>query len=103
MARQAGNARNLKDSWLARRYFVGLNSHIEHHLFHRISFTKLHRARAATRRACQAQGIPYHEVGFFAALVEIQQLNRRMAAAAGQTQARRLYLPLRIAQQKDRA
>jgi len=58
MARQAGNARNLKDSWLARRYFVGLNSHIEHHLFHRISFTKLHRARAATAGPARRKASP---------------------------------------------
>jgi fatty acid desaturase len=100
MARQAGNARNLKDSWLARRYFVGLNSHIEHHLFHRISFTKLHRARAATRRACEAQGIPYHEVGFFEALTEIRQLNRRMAKLAGRADSY-TSLPLRTADQRE--
>jgi fatty acid desaturase len=99
LARQAGNARNLKDSWLARRFFVGLNSHIEHHLFHRISFTRLHEARAATRRACEAEGVPYHETGFWAALREIQDLNRRMAglAASAETVA---YL-LKVANQED--
>ncbi len=80
MARQAGNARNLKDSWLMRRLFIGLNSHIEHHLFPRISFTRLHEARSATRRHCATAGILYHEVGMLTALRELQGHNLRMAA-----------------------
>jgi fatty acid desaturase len=82
MARQAGNARNLKDGWLMRRFCVGLNSHIEHHLFPRISFTRLHRARTVTRRHCEAAGIVYHEVGIAAAVAELHRHNLRMAAAA---------------------
>lgn len=85
LARQAGNARNLKDSWLMRRFFIGLNSHIEHHLFPRISFTHLYRARAATRRCCEAAGVSYHEVSIAAAVVELHRHNLRMAAAAGAT------------------
>jgi fatty acid desaturase len=80
MARQAGNARNLKHGWLMRRFFIGLNSHIEHHLFPRISCTRLHRARAATRRHCLAVGIPYHEVSIAAAIGELHRHHRRMAA-----------------------
>lgn len=83
MACQAGNARNLKDGWLMRRFFVGLNSHIEHHLFPRISFTRLHRARALTRRHCEAAGVAYHEVGIAAAVAELHRHNRHMAALAG--------------------
>lgn len=99
LARQATNARNLGDSWLARRFFVGLNSHIEHHLFHRISFTRLHAARAATRRTCEAEGVPYHETGFWEALREIQDLNRHMAALAASAETS-AYL-LKIANQED--
>jgi|SRR6185312_3466532 len=82
MARQAGNARNLKDGWLMRRFFVGLNSHIEHHLFPRIPFTRLHRARASTRRYCEELGIVYHEVGMAAAIAELHRHNLCMAATA---------------------
>ena len=82
MAYQAGNARNLKDGWLMRRFFVGLNSHIEHHLFPRISFTRLHRARAITRRYCEALGIVYHEVGIAAAIAELHRHNSHMATVA---------------------
>lgn len=89
MARQAGNTRNLKDSWLMRRFFVGLNSHIEHHLFPRISFTRLHRARAATRRCCEALGIVYHEVGIAAAVAELHRHNLHMASAAKASLANR--------------
>jgi fatty acid desaturase len=85
MACQAGNTRNLKDNWLMRRFFVGLNSHIEHHLFPRISFTCLHRARAPTRRYCEALGIDYHEVSIVAAVAELHRHNSRMAAAARAT------------------
>jgi fatty acid desaturase len=84
MARQAGNARNLKDGWLMDRFFMGLNSHIEHHLFPRISCTRLHRARAATRRYCASSGIVYHEVAIGIAIVELHRHNLRMAAAARQ-------------------
>jgi fatty acid desaturase len=78
---QAGNARNLHDGWLRRRLFIGLNSHIEHHLFPRIPFTRLHRARPVVRRHCQALGIVYHEVGILAAVSELHRHNLRMAAA----------------------
>jgi fatty acid desaturase len=101
MARQVGNARNLGDSWLMRRFFVGLNSHIEHHLFQGISFTRLHEARTATREACESAGIAYHETGFFAALGEIQQLHRRMAALPSPTRKDSDYLPLQAAGQEE--
>jgi fatty acid desaturase len=85
MARQAGNARNLGDGWLMGRFFIGLNSHIEHHLFQRISFTRLHQARAATRWYCKASGIVYHEVSIGTAIAELHRHNLRMAAVAKQS------------------
>jgi fatty acid desaturase len=85
LARQAANARNLPDSWLLRRFFIGLNSHIEHHLFPRISFTRLHQARAATRRCCDRLGLPYHEVGIMQAVKELHRHNRRMAELAARS------------------
>lgn len=92
MARQAGNARNLGDGWFARRFFVGLNSHIEHHLFPRIPYTRLHLARPVVRRHCEAAGIPYHEVGIPAAIAELHRHNRRMAEAATDVPAGELAL-----------
>ncbi len=82
MARQAGNARNLGDGWFMRHFFIGLNSHIEHHLFPRIPCTRLHLARPAVRRHCAALDIPYHEVGLAAAIGELHRHNRRMASVA---------------------
>ena len=100
MARQAGNARNLKDGWLMRHFFVGLNSHIEHHLFPRISFSRLHEARAATRRHCAAAGIVYHEVSIGRAIAELHRHNRRMAATArGRLPA--MLLPLQALPEGD--
>ncbi|HEY1773754.1 MAG TPA: fatty acid desaturase [Gammaproteobacteria bacterium] len=93
IACQAGNARNLKDGWLMRRFFIGLNSHIEHHLFPRIPFTRLHRARVPTRLCCEALGIVYHEVGIAAAIAELHRHNLQMAAAARASIGRR-HMPV---------
>jgi fatty acid desaturase len=80
LGRQAAAARNLPDNWLIRHFFLGLNSHIEHHLFTGVSFTRLHRARALTRRCCESLGVPYHHVGILEAFAEVQRFHRRMAA-----------------------
>ena len=103
MARQAGNARNLKDGWLMRRFFIGLNSHIEHHLFPRISCTRLHRARAATRRHCRALDIPYHETSIAAAIGELHRHNLRMAALAQEAYGSRSWISAAAPTQDDPA
>jgi fatty acid desaturase len=80
--RQAACARNLPDNWLYRNVFVGLNSHIEHHLFPTVSFTRLHRIRPMVQRACAQLGIPYHQVSLLGAFAEFHHHNRAMAAVA---------------------
>ncbi|WP_028445942.1 fatty acid desaturase family protein [Chitinimonas koreensis] len=80
--RQAACARNLPDTWLYRNVFVGLNSHIEHHLFPTASFTRLHRIRPMVQQACAQLGIPYHQVSLLGAFAEFHRHNRAMAASA---------------------
>jgi fatty acid desaturase len=87
MGRQAVAARNLPDSWLLRHFFLGLNSHIEHHLFSHMSFTRLHQAREITERYCRRLGIPYHSVSVRGAFFEVQHFHQRMARAASETEA----------------
>jgi fatty acid desaturase len=82
MHRQAGSARNLGHSWLLARICNGLNSHIEHHLFCNISYSRLHLARPLTKQTCIEAGVPYHEVGVAAAFREFYRHNRAMARAA---------------------
>lgn len=82
MHRQAGSARNLTHSWLLARICNGLNSHIEHHLFCSISYSRLHLARPFTKQACIEAGVPYHEVGVIEAFREFYRHNRTMADAA---------------------
>jgi fatty acid desaturase len=79
LGRQAAAARNLPDNWFLRHFFLGLNSHIEHHLFTSVSFTRLHRARAMARQCCESLGVPYHCVGVLEAFAEVQRFHRRMA------------------------
>lgn len=82
--RQILTTRNITDSWLLTRICNGLNSHIEHHLFGQISYTKLTQARAPTKRLCEAYNIPYHEVSLPRAFTEFYHYNRRMAHVARQ-------------------
>lgn len=82
LGRQAASARNLPDTWLMRNIFVGLNSHIEHHLFPCMSFTRLHQIRRQVRDACEANEIPYHQVSLAQAFAEFHLHNRAVANIA---------------------
>lgn len=63
LERQVISTRNIAPSPLADFLFGGLNYQIEHHLFPTIPRANLARARAIVRPFCDAQGIPYEEVG----------------------------------------
>lgn len=81
-SRQIVCARNIKYSWLLNVICNGLISHIEHHLFCNISYTKLHLARPYIRSLCLKFDIPYHEVSLITAFVEFAQHNKKMANIA---------------------
>jgi fatty acid desaturase len=80
--RQIVTARNLPANWLMGHFCIGLNTHIEHHLFGHLSANRLHEARAMTRSLCAANDIPYRECGVVQAFCEVHQYNRRMARIA---------------------
>jgi len=80
--RQIVTARNLPSSRLLTHLCIGLNTHIEHHLFGHLPATRLPEARDITRRICRSHGVPYRECTVGQAFAEVHQCNRRMAEAA---------------------
>lgn len=87
--RQIVTARNLPANPLMTHLCIGLNTHIEHHMFGHIPSTRLGAARAATKRACLANAIPYRECSIWGAFAEVQNHNRRMARLACEAAAAR--------------
>jgi fatty acid desaturase len=80
--RQIVTARNLPSNRLLTHLCIGLNTHIEHHLFGHLSATRLLEARHITRRLCQIYAVPYRECTLGQAFVEVHRYNRRMAKSA---------------------
>jgi fatty acid desaturase len=87
--RQIVTTRNLPANWFMDHICIGLNTHIEHHLFGHLSATRLHEARAITRSLCETHGIPYRECGVVQAFREVYEYNRSMAQIACASQAER--------------
>jgi fatty acid desaturase len=82
--RQIITTRNLPDSVILTHLCMGLNTHIEHHLFGNLPATRLAEAREITRRHCQRHGVPYAELSVRKAFGELQRYNRRIAYIARQ-------------------
>lgn len=80
--RQIVTARNLPASAWLSHLCIGLNTHIEHHLFGNLPATRLAEARDITRRMCQYHQIPYRQCGVMQAFAEVHRCNREMARAA---------------------
>ena len=68
---QIAATRNLGSSPLMDFFFMGQNSHIEHHLFPSVPCSRLARGRRVVREFCREEGLPYREYGFFEALTEV--------------------------------
>ncbi len=60
-------------SWL----FVGLDHQLEHHLFPRIPHGRMHVAEPIVRDFCEARGLPYRQIGFFAGLADVTRFMAR--------------------------
>jgi fatty acid desaturase len=73
LEQQIGATRNLGSSRLLDFLFMGVNSHVEHHLFPTVPSTRLHRGRAVLRDFCAAERLPYQEVRFDAAFAEVMR------------------------------
>jgi fatty acid desaturase len=88
--RQIVTTRNLPATPWMTHICVGLNTHIEHHLFGLLPATRLPEARAATREMCRTHGVPYHECTLREAFAEVHAYNVRMATIARDARLERL-------------
>jgi fatty acid desaturase len=73
LEQQIAATRNLGSSRLLDFLFMGVNSHVEHHLFPTVPSTRLHRGRALLRQFCREERLPYQEARFDAAFVEVMR------------------------------
>ncbi|MDH5231876.1 MAG: acyl-CoA desaturase [Gammaproteobacteria bacterium] len=80
--RQAATARNTSAHFLVTSLCNGLNSHIEHHLFPYVPFTRLALGREITQRILSRYGITYHQTSLLGAFHECYQYNKHLAMIA---------------------
>lgn len=71
LERQVLTSRNVRPSPITDFLYGGLNYQIEHHLFPAMPQGNLGRCRAIVRPYCDARGLHYQEVGFWASCREI--------------------------------
>ncbi|MDH5545031.1 MAG: acyl-CoA desaturase [Gammaproteobacteria bacterium] len=82
--RQAATARNTSASPVITSLCNGLNSHIEHHLFPYVPFTRLASGREITRQVLEKYGIRYHQTSVIGAFKECYAFNKQIAQYARQ-------------------
>jgi fatty acid desaturase len=79
--------RNLGTSPAMDFLFMGLNCHVEHHLFPWVPTSRLGRGRALLRAFCASESLPYHEQSFPSAvrdvMVHFARMARLVAARSG--------------------
>jgi fatty acid desaturase len=63
--------RNLGQSLLIDYLFIGLNSHIEHHLFPWVPSSRLRRGRALVQEFCREHGLPYYQQSYPQAIASV--------------------------------
>jgi fatty acid desaturase len=71
LERQVLTSRNIKPSPVVDFLYGGLNYQVEHHLFPTMPQMNLGKCRTIVRAYCERNGIPYHEVGFWASYREV--------------------------------
>lgn len=86
--RQVVHSRNYDASLIGTLLCGGLNLQIEHHLLPGIPCVRLRRARPAILAYCEQHGLPYRQVGYWAAWREVLVHGRRMARIARANAAR---------------
>ena len=68
---QFETTRNLRlPRWLSY-FFIGLDYQIEHHLFPKMPHQNLPKAASITKDWAEKNGLPYHEIGYWDALVDV--------------------------------
>lgn len=80
--RQVITTRNLPNSRILTHVCMGLNNHIEHHLFGNLPAVRLAEAREITRRHCLTHSVPYLECSIRTAFLELHHHNRHIAGIA---------------------
>jgi fatty acid desaturase len=83
LERQVVSTRNITPSAVNDFLYGGLNYQIEHHLFPTIPRANLGRAREIVRPFCEAQGLPYEEVGALTSYRMMFEAFERCGRAAG--------------------
>ncbi len=80
---QLETTRNLlMPAWLSA-LFIGLDRQVEHHLFPGVSHFQLGRAATITRQWAQRHHLPYHEIDYWAGLVDATRELGRVGRAVG--------------------
>jgi fatty acid desaturase len=80
---QVACTRNLGTSRWMDFFFMGVNCHVEHHLFPWAPTARLGRGRAVLRAFCRAEGLPYHEQRFWPAVRDVMLHFAGMARLVG--------------------
>ncbi len=80
--RQVVMSRNISGGWLTDLVMGGLNYQIEHHLFPNMPRINLPAVRPMVRAHCQAHGVPYTEVSFWAAYRQLLAYLNRVGVRA---------------------
>ena len=80
--RQVVHARNYDASLTGTLLCGGLNLQIEHHLLPGVPCVRLRRARPAILAYCEEHGLPYRQMGYWAAWREVFRHGRRMSQLA---------------------
>jgi fatty acid desaturase len=71
LEQQLVTTRNLGQSVVLDWLFIGLNSHVEHHLFPWVPSSRLRRGRAVLARFCHEHGLPYCEQSYARAVADV--------------------------------
>jgi len=77
---QVSTARNLIPHPVTGYIYGTLMYQIEHHVFPRIPYNRLHEARAIVRPYCQSNGVPYAESGVLRCYLDILRFLHRSSA-----------------------
>ncbi|AUX43961.1 hypothetical protein SOCE26_054180 [Sorangium cellulosum] len=80
---QVLSTRNIRSSPRLDFFFMGQNSHIEHHLFPQIPASRLRLARPIVREVCIEEGLPYEERGLREAFTEVFARLNHLGRLAG--------------------
>lgn len=86
---QVVTARSIRPHSVLDFLLCGLNRQVEHHVFPTMSRNRLPEVRPYLRALCAARGIPYHDVGWLTAQIEVLGDLHRVSAPLRRLGSRR--------------